>query len=200
MNAWSIATPRNRSFFSNISFRIKIVMGFVAIIALSMIVLSFAYLGYDRVSSGYSSYNAGVGESTIAQTVDHNAAVYRYATRAYVLTGDEVDAEAAQKAEASLRSAIEGSTAAIRSASRQDIIKGLSAKFDASTSLFGQVLQLKRNDFVEAARRIVSEGNALKQKVEDLGDAAMLSDVASIQYGTKTALSTSGSRSPTSTR
>ena len=192
MNSWSAATPRTRSPFSNISFRIKIVMGFAAIIILSMIVLSFAYLGYDKVSSGYASYNAGVGEATVAQSIDHNVTVYRFTTRAYVLTGDEVDAEAAQKAEASLRAAIEGSTATIRSAPRSDIIKGLSVTFDASTALFGQVLQLKRNDFTDAARRIVKEGTTLKQKVEDLADAAMLSDVASIQSGTKAALADLG--------
>jgi methyl-accepting chemotaxis protein len=47
---------------------------------------------------------------------------------------------------------------------------------------------LKRDSFVAAARKIISDGLALKQKVEDLGDAAMLADVASIQSASKSAL------------
>jgi methyl-accepting chemotaxis protein/CHASE3 domain sensor protein len=188
MNSFTASAQRNRGVFSNISFRIKIVMGFVAVIILSMMVLSVAYLGYDKVSSGYASYNSGVTEETVARTIDRDVVAYRFSTRAFVLTGDEIDAEGALKAEATLRAAIERSSMEILDPARREIIKALSGRFETSTSLFGQVLQLKRDGFVAAARSIVGNGVVLKQKVDELGEAAMLADIASIQSGSKSAL------------
>jgi HAMP domain-containing protein/CHASE3 domain sensor protein len=182
------SVQRNNSVFSNISFRIKIITGFFAVIILSMIVLSVAYLGYDDVSSGYASYNSRVTEETVARTIDRDVIAYRFSTRAFVLTGDEIDAEAALKAEATLRSAIDGPSTEIKDSARRNIIKTLSGRFETSAALFGQILPLKRDSFVAAARKIISDGLALKQKVEDLGDAAMLADVASIQSASKSAL------------
>jgi methyl-accepting chemotaxis protein/CHASE3 domain sensor protein len=188
MNSFTASAQRNRGVFSNISFRIKIVMGFVAVIILSMIVLSVAYLGYDKVSSGYASYNSGVTEETVARTIDRDVVAYRFSTRAFVLTGDEIDAEGALKAEATLRAAIERSSMEIKDPARREIIKALSGRFETSTVLFGQILRLKRDSFVAAARKIVGDGVALKQKVDELGEAAMLADIASIQSGSKSAL------------
>lgn len=188
MSSFNVSAQQTGGVFSNISFRIKIVMGFVAVIILSMAVLSVTYFGYDKVSSGYASYNSGVTEGTVAQTIDRDVIAYRFSTRAFVLTGDEIDAEAAQKAEQALRSAIERSSTEIKDAARRQIIKALSEKFEASTKLFAEVLQLKRDGFVAAARKIIGDGAALKQKVEELGEAAMMADVASLQAGSKSAL------------
>lgn len=65
MNSITTASAqRNSGVFSNISFRIKIVTGFVAVIILSMVVLSVAYLGFAIVAVEVKSLASQTAKAT----------------------------------------------------------------------------------------------------------------------------------------
>src|ERR1700744_1629501 len=87
-------------------FRGKISLGFAVVLAISAVSMSFAYLGFGRVSDGVAAYRASVSESQLAQNIDRELISYRALARYYVATGKEDDAKAALAAEAALKDAI----------------------------------------------------------------------------------------------
>jgi hypothetical protein len=90
-------------------FRAKIMLGFVVVLAISAASMGFAYLGFERVSTGVASYRKSVTEADLARNIDRELISYRSLARYYVVTGKEEDGKAALAAEASLKEAIDQS-------------------------------------------------------------------------------------------
>ncbi|WP_204302963.1 hypothetical protein, partial [Klebsiella pneumoniae] len=89
-----------------------------------------AYFGYDKVSSGFSSYRSSVGEGVMARTIDREAMSYQLAARYYVVTGDEADATNALAAEGDLRDAIDKASRDMTDGTRRKAISDLSNRFE----------------------------------------------------------------------
>ncbi|WP_163592732.1 hypothetical protein, partial [Klebsiella pneumoniae] len=53
---------------ANLAIRTKIMLGFMLVLVLSAVSVAVAYFGYDKVSSGFSSYRSSVGEGVMART------------------------------------------------------------------------------------------------------------------------------------
>jgi methyl-accepting chemotaxis protein len=172
---------------ANLSIRTKIMTGFALVLVLSAASVAVAYLGYDKVSSGFTSYRTSVSEGVMARTIDREVGAYQMAARYYVVTGDESDATAAMAAEGDLREAIARASREVKDTGRQKAITELSQKFEKFTKVFGQVLELKRDNFRHAANELQRGGSMLRQRLEDLADTATLADMASLQSGAKEA-------------
>ena len=83
-------------------FRAKIMLGFAVTLAISTASMGFAYLGFERVSTGVASYRKSVTEADLARNIDRELIFYRSLARYYVVTGKEEDGKAALAAEASV--------------------------------------------------------------------------------------------------
>src|SRR5215475_12679505 len=107
---------RQQQFFKLpiLRFRAKVMLGFAAVLAVSAVSLSVAYLGFEHVSAAVASYRNGVSEADLARNIDRELISYRSMVRYYVVTGKEDDAKAALVAEAGLKDAIEKSLAGTR--------------------------------------------------------------------------------------
>ena len=88
-------------------FRAKIMLGFSVVLAISAVSMGIAYLGFERVSAGVSSYRNSVSEADLARNIDRELISYRGLARYFVVTGKEDDGKAALAAEASLKDAID---------------------------------------------------------------------------------------------
>src|SRR6516225_8420350 len=102
-----IAAKPGRAIFPTLRFRAKIILGFAAVLVISVVSMAFAYVGFERVSTGVDSYRASVSEADLARNIDRELLAYRSAARYFVVTAKEDDAKAALDAEASLKSAID---------------------------------------------------------------------------------------------
>src|ERR1700733_13530899 len=90
-------------------FRAKIILGFAVVLAISAASMGFAYLGFENVSAGVASFRTSVSEADLARNIDRELISYRSLVRYYVVTGKDEDAEAALKAQAGLKQAIDQS-------------------------------------------------------------------------------------------
>ena len=172
---------------ASLSIRTKIMAGMALVLILSAASVTVAYLGYDKVSSGFSAYRTSVSEGGMARTIDREVTAYQLAARYYIVTGDESDATNAMAAEGDLRDAIDKASRDMKDPARREAIVALSQKFEKFTKVFGQVLDLKRDNFRYAANELQRGGSMLRQRLEDLADTATLADMASLQTGAKEA-------------
>src|SRR6478736_2268245 len=100
------AWPRSISAkLPTLRFRGKVMLGFAVVLAITVASMGIAYLGFERVSTGVTSYRNSVSEADLARNIDRELVSYQGLARYYVVTGKEDDAKAALKAEGSMREA-----------------------------------------------------------------------------------------------
>ena len=58
-------------------FRGKVMLGFAVVLAITAISMGIAYLGFERVSSGVTSYRNSVSEADLARNIDRELISYR---------------------------------------------------------------------------------------------------------------------------
>ena len=64
---------RSKSLFARLPtlrFRAKILLGFALVLAISVVSLGTAYLGFERVSGAVASYRNSVAEADLARNID----------------------------------------------------------------------------------------------------------------------------------
>jgi hypothetical protein len=84
-------------------------LGFAVVLAITVASMGIAYLGFERVSTGVTSYRNSVSEADLARNIDRELISYQVLARYYVVTGKEDDAQAALTAETALKDAIDQS-------------------------------------------------------------------------------------------
>jgi methyl-accepting chemotaxis protein len=151
-------------------FRGKISLGFAFVLAISAVSLAFAYLGFERVSSGVAAYRASVSESDQAQSIDRELIAYRALARYYAVTGKEEDAKAARTAEAALREAIDQSMKSVDTSNseRTRLIARLHSEFHSFTKVFADVVKIKKESELISQNELMRNGNQLRYKLDDL--------------------------------
>jgi hypothetical protein len=110
-------------------FRGKVMLGFALVLIISTITMGIAYLGFERVSSGVSTYRNSVSEADLARNIDRELISYRALARYYVVTGKEDDATATLAAEASLKEAVTRSMKDTTNPARLDQVTRLAREF-----------------------------------------------------------------------
>jgi methyl-accepting chemotaxis protein len=171
--------------FPTLRFGAKIMTGFAVVLAISAASLGIAYLGFDRVSAGVSSYRNSVSEADLARNIDRELISYRSLARYYVVTGKEDDATAALAAEASLKGAIDQSMKGTSNPEGLDQLTRLAREFKSFTKIFADILKVKRDSALLTQNRLTRGANTLRYKLDDIPSNADDSELQTIQFGTK---------------
>ena len=136
------STPNTSKLFT-LRFRAKIILGFVAVLAILAVSMAFAYFGFERIQAAVASYRASVSEADLARTVDRELIAYQGLARAYTLTGATMT-DRGQGRRRDLKDAIAKSVAATTSAARREQVGKLEAEFQRFTKVFGEIITLTR--------------------------------------------------------
>lgn len=166
------------SFLSNLRFRTKIMLGFMAVLGISAVNMGFAYFGFERIADGVQSYQGIVAETDGARDIDRELAAYQLLARYYVMSGLAADETAARAAEADLGSAIERA-ARVATAGNQKSVLNLSVSYNEFAALFGEAVSLKTENAAIASNQLNRLGNTIRYKFDDLADSAMLAGLSS---------------------
>ncbi|MGX1007563.1 methyl-accepting chemotaxis protein [Bradyrhizobium japonicum] len=180
-----VKSAPNTSKLFTLRFRAKIILGFVAVLAILAVSMAFAYFGFERIQAAVASYRASVSEADLARTVDRELIAYQGLARAYTLTGATDDETAAKAAEENLKGAIAKSVAATTGAARREQVGKLEAEFQRFTKVFGEIITLTRENNKIAADELNSVGNKIRFKFDDLADTAALAGLNSVQTTAK---------------
>jgi methyl-accepting chemotaxis protein len=173
--------------FPTLRFRGKIMLGFAVTLAISAASMGFAYLGFERVSSGVASYRASVGEADLARNIDRELISYRSLARYFVVTGKEEDGKAALAGEASLRDAIIASMKGTTNPARLDQVTKLEREFRAFGKIFAEIVKLKEESTLVAQNQLTRSATSLRYKLDDLPSNADDAEHQAIQFSAKKA-------------
>jgi methyl-accepting chemotaxis protein len=166
-------------------FRGKVMLGFSVVLAISAASMGIAYLGFERVSSGVTTYRNSVLEADLARNIDRELISYRGLARYYVVTGKEDDAKAALAAEASLKDAIDQSMRGTTNPAGLDEITRLAREFRTFTKIFADILKVKRDSTLVTQNQLARGGNLLRYKLDDLPSNADDSELQTLQFAAK---------------
>jgi methyl-accepting chemotaxis protein len=166
-------------------FRGKIMLGFAVVLAITAVSMGFAYLGFEDVSAGVTSYRKSVSEADLARNIDRELISYRGLARYYVVTGKEDDSKAALKAEADLRGAIEQAMKGTTNPAALDQITRLAREFGAFTKIFAEILKVKNESALVAQNQLARGGNMLKYKLDELAGNAGEAELPAVELGVK---------------
>src|SRR5882762_1153508 len=166
-------------------FRSKILLGFGVVLAISAASMGIAYLGFERVSAGVTSYRKSVSEADLARNIDRELISYRALARYYVVTGKEDDGKAALVAEASLKDAIEQSMKGTTNPAGLDQVTRLAREFQVFTKIFADILKVKSESALVAQNQLARGGTMLRYKLDDLASSAAEAELPAVELGTK---------------
>jgi methyl-accepting chemotaxis protein len=160
-------------------------LGFAAVLAVSVASMGIAYFGFERVSAVVASYRNSVSEADLARNIDRELISYQALARYYVVTGKEDDANATLTAETSLKDAIDQSMRGTTNPARLDQITRLAREFRTFTKIFADILKVKRDSALVAQNQLARSGNMLRYKLDDLPSNANDVELPAIEFSAK---------------
>jgi methyl-accepting chemotaxis protein len=160
-------------------------LGFSLVLAITVVSMGCAYLGFERVSAGVESYRKSVSEADMARNIDRELIAYHGLARYYVVTAKEEDGRAALAAQASLKDAIERAMTGTTNPAALDQINKLSTEFGAFSKIFAQVLKVKEESALVAQNQLARGGNSLKYKLDELSSEADEAHLPAVELGIK---------------
>ncbi|MBV5272030.1 MAG: methyl-accepting chemotaxis protein, partial [Afipia sp.] len=172
------------SFLSNLRFRTKIILGFIAVLGISAINMGIAYFGFERIAREIQSYQGIVAETDSAREIDRELASYQLLAKYYVMSGTPDDESNARSAEIGLGSAI-AQAARVATGDTKKSILNLSSSYSDFAKLFGEAIALKTENASIASNQLLRMGNTIRYKFDDLADTAMLAGLTSLHSTVK---------------
>ena len=166
-------------------FRAKVMLGFAVVLAISAVSMGIAYLGFERVSVGVTSYRKSVSEADLARNIDRELISYRALARYYVVTGKEDDGKAALAAEASLKDAIDQSMKGTTNPAGLEQIARLAREFRTFTKIFADILKVKGESALVTQNQLTRGGTMLRYKLDDLASNAAEAELPAVELGAK---------------
>jgi HAMP domain-containing protein len=166
-------------------FRGKIMLGFMAVLAISAISMGIAYFGFERVSASVAAYRTSVTEVNLARNIDHGVILYRGLAQYYVVTGKEDDAKAALSAEVGLKDAIEQAVKDTTNPAGLDQVTKLSREFRIFTKIFADIAKVKGDSAFVAQNELERGGNMLRYKLDEIAGDASEAQLPAIELGVK---------------
>jgi CHASE3 domain sensor protein len=148
-------------------------LGFSVVLAITAVSMGIAYLGFERVSAGVTSYRNSVSEADLARDIDRDLTSYRGLARYYVVTGKEDDAKAALTAETSLKDAIDQSMKSTTNPARLNQITRLAREFHAFTKIFADILKVKNESTLLSQNQLTRGGTTLRYKLSVAGEVVV---------------------------
>ena len=166
-------------------FRAKVMLGFAVVLAISAVSMGIAYLGFERVSVGVTSYRKSVSEADLARNIDRELISYRALARYYVVTGKEDDGKAALAAEASLKDAIDQAMRGTTNPAGLEQITRLAREFRTFTKIFADILKVKSESALVTQNQLTRGGTMLRYKLDDLASNAAEAELPTVELGAK---------------
>jgi len=166
-------------------FRAKVMLGFAVVLAISAVSMGIAYLGFERVSVGVTSYRKSVSEADLARNIERELISYRALARYYVVTGKEDDGKAALAAEASLKDAIDQSMKGTTNPAGLEQIARLAREFRTFTKIFADILKVKGESALVTQNQLTRGGTMLRYKLDDLASNAAEAELPAVELGAK---------------
>ena len=166
-------------------FRGKVMLGFTVVLVISTVSMGFAYLGFERVSTGVATYRNSVWEADLARNIDRELISYQMLARYYVVTGKEVDATATLAIETSLKDAITQSMKGTTNPARLEQVTRLGREFQIFNKIFADILKVKRESSLLVQNQLARGANMLRYKLDDLPSNANETELQVIQFGAK---------------
>jgi methyl-accepting chemotaxis protein len=160
-------------------------LGFAVVLAITAVSMGFAYLGFEDVSAGVTSYRKSVSEADLARNIDRELISYRGLARYYVVTGKEDDSKAALKAEADLKGVIDQAMKGTTNPAALDQVTRLAREFSAFTKIFAEILKVKNESALVAQNQLTRGGNMLKYKLDELVGNAGEAELPAVELGVK---------------
>ncbi|HYS84491.1 MAG TPA: HAMP domain-containing methyl-accepting chemotaxis protein, partial [Bradyrhizobium sp.] len=160
-------------------------LGFAVVLAISAVSMGIAYLGFERVSVGVTSYRKSVSEADLARNIDRELISYRALARYYVVTGKEDDGRAALAAEASLKDAIDQSMKGTTNPAGLEQITRLAREFRTFTKIFADILKVKSESALVTQNQLTRGGTMLRYKLDDLASNAAEAELPAVELGAK---------------
>src|ERR1700757_5299033 len=155
-------------------------LGFAVVLAITVVSMGIAYLGFERVSTGVASYRNSVSEADLARNIDRELISFRLLARYYVLTGKEDDAKAALTAGASLKEAINQAIKSAAKTARLESLTKLEQEFRAFSKVFTTIIQAKQEGAnivrMELARGEIMIDTKLSSIASAAADAQLQAD------------------------
>ncbi len=180
--------PLKFSLLSNLSFRWKIILGFVAVLAIFAASIATAYFGFESIAGSVASYRQGVAASTMAASVDRELGSFQSATQLYILSRTEDDGKAALDAQARLRTAIDQFKASDGGAGHREEIASLSKDVDGMSGALAKIVDLIKTNSQIAADRVGYGGNKVRYSLEKLAETAGAEGQGDVQTAAKNVL------------
>jgi methyl-accepting chemotaxis protein len=171
--------------FPTLRFRAKIMLGFAVVLAISAVSMGIAYLGFERVSAGVTSYRNSVLEADLARNIDRELISYQALVRYYVVTGKEDDGKAALTVESGLKDAIGRSMKSTANPARLDQVRRFAGEFEAFTRIFANILKVKSDSALMAQNQLGRGGTMLRYKLDDLASKAADAELPAVELGVK---------------
>jgi len=162
-------------------------LGFAVVLAITVVSMGIAYLGFERVSTVVTSYRNSVSEADLARNIDRELISYQALARYYVVTGKEDDAQAALTAETALKDAIDQSMRGTTNPARLEQITRLAREFRIFTKIFADILKIKRESALLTQNQLARGANMLRYKLDDLPSNADDAELPVIDFGAKKA-------------
>ena len=161
-------------------------LGFAVVLAISAASMGFAYMGFERVSSGVGRPTArACAEADLARNIDRELISYRSLTRYFIVTNKEEDGKAALAAEAGLKEAIIASMKGTTNPARLDQVTKLEREFRAFTKIFADIVKVKEESTRIAQNRLTRSATSLRYKLDDLPSNADDSELQMLTLGAK---------------
>jgi methyl-accepting chemotaxis protein len=160
-------------------------LGFAVVLAITVVSMGFAYLGFEGVSSGVGSYRKSVAEADLARNIDRELISYRGLARFYVNTGKEDDGKAALQAQAALKDAIDQAMKSTTNPAALDQITRLAREFNAFTKIFADIMKVKNESALVAQNQLSRGGTMLRYKLDDLASTAQDDELPAVELGAK---------------
>jgi len=160
-------------------------LGFTVVLVISTVSMGFAYLGFERVSTGVATYRNSVSEADLARNIDRELISYQMLARYYVVTGKEVDATATLAIETSLKDTITQSMKGTTNPARLEQVTRLGREFQIFNKIFADILKVKRESSLLVQNQLARGANMLRYKLDDLPSNANETELQVIQFGAK---------------
>ena len=176
------------TFLSNLSFRWKIILGFLTVLAIFAGSIATAYLGFESITSSVMSYRQGVAASNMAASVDRELGSFQSATQLYILSRTEDDGKSALDAQARLRAAIDQFKASDGSAEHREQIASLSKDVDGMSASLAKIVDLIKANSQIAADRVGYGGSKVRFSLEKLAETAGAEGQGDLQTAAKNVL------------
>ncbi len=167
-------------FLSRLNLRAKIVLSIAVVLAFSAGNVAIAYYGYEKIAQAASEYRLSSARSDAAHSVDRALSTYHLLARYFVVTGDDLDAVSAHRAEANAKDAIDRLIASADEPILREELDRLSASFGELRKIFGQIVAAKNENLRLQRDEVSRHGNVLRFAFQDLTDSASLAGVSSL--------------------